>query len=93
MQKKKLGIPYPSTRKDKKLMVYVRNPKTNRIIKIHFGQRGYKHNYSKKAWYSYMARSKGITNGKGRKTYKNKMSANYWARKYLWDGSKWRNKK
>lgn len=85
-----LGRPYTSTRKDKKLMVFVKNPQTKRIIKIHFGERGCRHNYSKKAWLSYMARSKSITNGKGRRTYKNRLSANYWSRKFLWGGKKWK---
>ena len=89
--KKSLGKPYPSTRKDKKLMVFVRNPHTKRINRIHFGQKGVYHNSSKKSWENYMARSRAITNGKGRKTYKNKFSANYWSRKILWSGKKWRS--
>jgi len=86
----RFGVPYPSSRKDKKLMVYMMNPRTGRIVKIHFGQRGYRHNYSKKAWEGYMKRSSGIRDGKGRKTKKNRLSANYWSRKVLWNGRKWR---
>ena len=80
----KLFHPYPSTRKDKKLMVYVKNPKTNRINTIHFGQKGYKHNHSPEARQRYLARSAGIRNKKGNLTKDNKFSANYWSRKILW---------
>lgn len=86
----KLNTPYPSSRKDKKLMVFVRNPKTNRIKKIHFGQKGYRHNYSKKAWKKFMQRSAGIVDKRGRKTKDNPLSANYWTRKVLWNGKKWK---
>ncbi len=86
----KLNRPYPSTRKNKKMMVLVLNPKTKRINRIHFGQKGYKHNYSKRAWKNYMRRSSGITDGRGRKTKNNRLSANYWARRVLWSGRKWR---
>jgi len=87
-----LNKPYPSTRKDKKFMVLVMNPKTNRIKTIHFGQKGYKHNYSKQSWEKYMKRSAGIRDKKGRKTKDNPLSANFWARKVLWNGKKWRKK-
>lgn len=80
----KLYYPYASTRKDKKLMVFVKNPKTNRINVIHFGQRGYKHNYSRSARLGYLARSSGIKNKQGKLTKDNKLSANYWARRILW---------
>ena len=80
----RLRYPYPSTRKDKKLMVYVKNPKTNRINVIHFGQKGYRHNYSEEARRKYLLRSAGIKDGKGRFTKDNPYSANYWARRILW---------
>lgn len=86
----KFGVPYPSTRKDKKLMVYMMNPRTGRIVKIHFGQKGYKNNSTKKSWERYMKRSSGIRDKNGRRTKKNKMRANYWSRKILWNGRKWR---
>lgn len=88
----KLNTPYPSTRKDKKLMVFVKNPETGRINRIHFGQVGYRHNYSKKSWRNYRKRSAAITDKKGKPTKDNKMSANYWARKILWSGNKWRRR-
>jgi len=80
----RLNKPYPSTRKDKKFMVLVRNPKTKRTKTIHFGQKGYKHNYSKKARILYLKRSAGIRDKHGRLTKNNKMSANYWSRHFLW---------
>ena len=86
----KLNKPTRSTRKDKKLMVRVRDPKTGKIKTIHFGQKGYRHNYSKKARKSYMKRSAGRRNKKGRLTKDDKTSANYWSRKVLWSEKKWR---
>jgi hypothetical protein len=47
---------------------------------IRFGAQGYGHNYSEDARKSYMARSRGI------KGANDKLSANYWARKFLWAG-------
>lgn len=79
-----LNKPKPSTRRDKKLMVFVRNPKTGRIKTIHFGDRRYKHNYSKKARKKYLARSAKIRDKRGRITKDNKLSANYWSRRILW---------
>ena len=86
MGKKRITLnkPIPSTRKDKKLMVYVINPRTKRINTIHFGQKGYRHNYSPEARRRYLARSSGIKNKYGQLTKDNKLSANYWARKILW---------
>lgn len=76
--------PYPSTRKDKKMMVFVKNPKTGRVNTIHFGQRGYRHNYSKEARERFLKRSAGIRDKKGRLTKNNKLSANFWTRRILW---------
>lgn len=90
LNRKRLNIAYPSTRRDKKKMVFVFNPKTHRINTIHFGQRGCRSNSSRKAWNQFMQRSAGITDGRGRHTKNNKLSANYWARKVLWNGGKWR---
>lgn len=75
---------YRSTRKDKKLMVYVRNPKTNRLKTIHFGQRGFTSNKSKKSRKMFLKRSAGIRDKRGRLTKNNRSSANYWTRKILW---------
>jgi len=80
----RLNRPYPSTRKDKKLMVLVMNHKTKRVNTIHFGQKGYAHNYSKDARRRYLARSAGIRNKKGQLTKDNPLSANFWARRILW---------
>ena len=79
----KLNHPYPSNRKDKKLMVYVMNPKTKRLNKIHFGQRNSRSNYSIKIRKRYLKRSEVIKDKKGRLTKNNPLSANYWMRKYL----------
>ena len=85
--------PYPSTRKDKKLMIFVINPKTGRLNTIHFGQKGYASNKSKSSWEKYMKRSAAIRDKKGNLTRNNKLSANYWARKILWPSSKWKKRK
>lgn len=79
-----------SNLKDKKLKVTIKNPRTGMIKTIHFGSKAYKNNYSKKAWKNYMARSAGIRDGYGRLTKDNPYSPNYWSRKVLWNGSKWR---
>ena len=79
-----LNKPIRSTRKDKKLMVFVRNPQTGRINTIHFGQKGYKHNFSKIARRKFLARSAGIRDKKGRQTKDNPLKANYWTRRILW---------
>lgn len=83
-------IPTKSTRKNKKLMVMatktIQGKKYGRII--HFGQRGYGHNYSQKAKMSYLKRSEGIRNKQGQLTKNDKWSANYWSRKILWPKNK-----
>ena len=68
--------PRASTRPEKKKMVLAK--KGDQVKVIHFGQKGYKHNYSDEAKKSYLARSAGI---KGKD---DKFSANYWARRILW---------
>jgi len=91
---KKLNKPIRSTRPEKKMMVYVKDPQTGKIKTIHFGARGYKHNYSERAWRSYIARASGIRDKQGGLTKDNKLSANYWAIRYLWPGRKgWKLKK
>lgn len=52
--------------------------KGDQIKVVHFGARGYGHNYSAKAKKSYLARSAGIGHTD------DKFSANHWARKVLW---------
>ena len=82
MKKKTLYKPFKAPKSSKKKMqVYVK--KDGKIRLISFGQKGYKHNYSKKARESYDKRSKGIRDGKGNLTYNNKNTSNYWARKVL----------
>jgi hypothetical protein len=85
---KPLNKPMRSTRPDKKMMVYVKDPETGKIKLIHFGAKGYQHNYSEKAWRSYMARSAGIRDKSGELTKNDRLSANYWSRKILWPGRK-----
>lgn len=88
----KLNNPVRSTRPNKKYMVCAKDKYTGQVKTIHFGDKRYKHNYSQKAWRSYMTRSAGIRDKQGRLTKDNPGSANYWARKVLWNGSKWRRK-
>ena len=93
MIEKKLNKPMRSTRPEKKMMVYVKDPQTGKIKTIHFGAQGYKHNYSERAWRSYRARARGILNKKKQQVYKIKTSPAYWAYNYLWPGKKgWRKK-
>lgn len=86
----KLNKPVKSTAKGKKMMVLA--SKTiggeRRVKLIHFGALGYGHNYSPAAKKSYLRRSAGIRNRKGKLTKDDKWSANYWARKVLWPAKK-----
>lgn len=79
----RLNHPYSSTRKDKKFMVFVRNPKTKRVKTIHFGQKIFKRSSSKIELKKYLKRSAGIRDKSGRLTKDNPLSANYWMRRYL----------
>lgn len=90
-QKQKiLNKPLPSNRRGKKYMVFVKNPRTGRVKTIHFGDTNYKHNYSRMAYQKFMKRSAGIRNKRGELTKDNPMYANYWTRRYLWSGRKWK---
>lgn len=73
---------YNSTREGKKKMVYAIKEGKGKLI--HFGADGYKHNYSKKAKDSYLARSAGIKDKNGNATKDDRHSPNFWARKILW---------
>lgn len=48
-KKVELRKPMKSTRKGKKRLVYVRNPKTGNVNVVHYGAVGYRHNYSEEA--------------------------------------------
>lgn len=74
--------PIASDKKDKKMMVLVR--KGDEVRLIHFGQKGYKHNYSPEAKENYLARSAGIRDKDGGLTKDDPFSPNYWARRVLW---------
>ena len=69
--------PRPSTSKGKKKMVKACSGGQEKIV--HFGAKGYGHNYSAAARKSFKARHKC-----GSAT--NKLSARYWACKHLWKG-------
>jgi hypothetical protein len=62
----------------KKAAVLAKEGDTIKLIR--FGQQGYGHNYSEEARKSYLARSKK------QKGADSKLSAVYWARKFLWAG-------
>lgn len=74
--------PVASDKKDKKMMVLVR--KGDEVRLIHFGQKGYAHNYSAEAKANYLARSAGIRDKDGGLTKDDPFSPNYWARGVLW---------
>jgi len=78
----KEGKVFNSWRENKKKVVCVDNKL------IHFGDDSYKHNYSKEARENYMKRSAGIKDKQGNLTKDDRTSANYWARKILWE-DKW----
>jgi TFIIF-interacting CTD phosphatase-like protein len=81
-----LNKPVKSTAKGKKMMVLAVKTVSGakRVKLIHFGALGYGHNYSQAAKKSYLARSAGIRDKRGRLTKDDRWSANYWARKILW---------
>ena len=79
---KPLYKPFKSKVKGKKMSVYVK--KKGKVKLIHFGDSKYRHNYSKEARESYLARSAGIRDKEGNLTRNNKNTANYWSRKVLW---------
>lgn len=74
--------PIASDRPEKKKMVLAK--KGDEVRLIHFGQKGYKHNYSESAKKNYLSRSAGIRGKGGKLTKDDKFSANYWARRELW---------
>ena len=72
----------PKGSKYKKMVYVMKNGKKR---KIGFGHRGYRHNYSTKARANYLKRSGGIRNKSGKLTKNDRNSANYWARRVLWN--------
>ena len=81
---KKLYTPFPSKLPSKKFSVYVMKDGKKRLI--HFGAsdyEDYRQHKNKSRRKAYLARSAGIRNKEGKLTYKDKNSANYWART-LW---------
>lgn len=58
--------------------------KGDEVKLVHFGQKGYQHNYSPEAKQNYLTRSAGIRNKSGELTKDDPFSPNYWARKVLW---------
>jgi len=79
-----LYMPFKSKAKNKIGSVYVKGEDGKKKL-IHFGDSRYKQNYSKEARESYLKRSAGIRDKEGKLTKDNKNSANYKARKILWN--------
>ena len=67
---------FPSTRKDKKYMLYVNKKK------VHFGQKGYQDYLDTK---NKKQRQRFIARFKNHKSYNDKTSGLYYSRKILWD--------
>lgn len=82
----RIDHPVPSTSKGKKMMVLASKTVAGRkyVKLVHFGAKGYGHNYSEEAKKNYLRRSSGIRNREGKLTRNDRWSANYWARKILW---------
>jgi hypothetical protein len=74
--------PIASDKKEKKMMVLAK--KGDEVKLVHFGQKGYQHNYNPEAKQNYLTRSAGIRNKSGQLTKDDPFSPNYWARKVLW---------
>jgi len=83
---KPVDKPYKSSKKGKKAMVYVKDGNNKKLI--HFGLSSMsdftKHKDPARRK-NYLARSGGIKNKQGQLTKNLKTSANYWARKVLWN--------
>lgn len=73
----KCNKPRPSTRKGKKRMVKACSGGKEKLV--HYGAKGYGHNYSDAARKSFRARHKCST-------AKDKLTPRYWACKDLWAG-------
>ena len=77
---------YRSWLEDKKLVVRVVEGKKEKLI--HFGHKDYS-NYGvhtdKERLKNYLSRSGGIRNKEGKLTKDDHFSANYWARRVLWN--------
>ena len=83
---KPLYKPMKSTRAGKKGQVYVMRDGKKKLI--HFGDSSMtdaKKGASAAQRKSYLARSAGIRNKEGKLTKNDRNSANYWARKVLWN--------
>lgn len=61
--------------------------KGDEIKVVRYGHKDYGHNYSAEARKNYLERSAGIRDGSGGLTKDDKFSANYWARRRLWNPS------
>ena len=77
--KMKCNVPVTSDRKGKKMMVKACSGGKEKLI--HFGAKGYGHNYSDEARKSFKARHSCSTAD-------DKLTARYWACKKLWSGKK-----
>ena len=75
--KMKCNVPRRSTKSGKKMMVKACSGGKEKLI--HFGAKGYGHNYSSAARKSFRARHRCDSAN-------NKLSARYWACKKLWAG-------
>jgi len=75
----KCNTPIPSDRPGKKKMVKACDDGQERLI--HFGAKGYKHNYSDSAKRSFRARHHCKGN-------EDKLTASYWACRVLWPANK-----
>jgi len=78
--------PVTSSKEGKKKMVLVKRGDKKKLV--HFGEKGYKHNYSDKAKKNYLTRSAGIKNKSGELTKNDPFSPNYWSRRILWPQNK-----
>ena len=87
MDIKTLYKPFKSSKKGKKMSVYVLNKDGKKRL-IHFGDSNmedFRQHKDEKRRKSYLARSGGIRNKEGKLTKDDKNSANYWSRKVLWN--------
>lgn len=87
MDNKTLYKPFKSSKKGKKMSVYVLNKEGKKRL-IHFGDSNmedFRQHKDEKRRKSYLARSSGIRNKEGKLTKDDKNSSNFYSRKYLWN--------
>ncbi len=79
---------YRAVSGNKKYMVIIYDSRTDKTVKIEFGDRNYQDFTTHRSLarkYDYLKRALGIKDKLGRETYNNPLSANFWSVNLLWN--------